>query len=169
MTNLQSYHNTGLINVVSINQLCSMLSISRSRFYQLLSSGFLLPPIYSLDNKRPFYTPQMAEINLAVKRNNVGINGKICIFYNSRSLVSTPIVREKSLPNKPAENVNSKKMTDIMDGLSSLGITEAKPAQIRRGIKQCFPDGIENVDEGEVLKAVFCLIKEQNTRDNVDR
>jgi hypothetical protein len=63
--------------IVTINQLCSLMGISRSRYYQLLSEDIILPPIYSTESKRPYYTKEMAERNLEVKRSNTGVNGKV--------------------------------------------------------------------------------------------
>ena len=59
---------------LSINQLCSLMSISRSRYYQILSEGLILPPVYS-DSKRPYFTRELAIRNLEVKKNNIGVNG----------------------------------------------------------------------------------------------
>ena len=49
---------------VSIPTLCSLMGISRSRYYQLLTGSFILPPIYSLENKRAYFTRELAERNL---------------------------------------------------------------------------------------------------------
>ena len=105
----------------------------------------------------------MALRNLEVKKNNIGVNGKICLFYNfDRSSTSSP-------KNNSPKKENKKKYTDIIEGLSCLGLTNIKVSQVEEAIKKSFPNGTEDVDEGEVLRAVFCLIKEQNTTDNVDR
>ena len=60
--------------IVSINQMCSLMSISRSRYYQILDEGLINPPLYS-DSKRPYFTRELALMNLAVKKNNTGVNG----------------------------------------------------------------------------------------------
>lgn len=150
--------------VVSINQLCSLMSISRSRYYQILDEGLIVPPIFS-DSKRPYFTREMALRNLEVKKNNVGVNGKICIFYNCNSY---PISSPKNNPKKKEQNKKTTaKHTDLSDGLSSLGLTDITSSQVDEAVKKCFPDGID-VDEGEVLRMVFCQIKEQNSTDNVN-
>ena len=152
--------------IVSINQMCSLMRISRSRYYQILEEGLIHPPIYS-DSKRPYFTREMALRNLHVKKNNVGVNGKICIFYNSnRSSITSPKINGNK---KRKTETTTNKNTDMIDGLASLGINDIKPSQIDDAIKKCFPNGTDNIEEGEVLRQVFCLIKEQNSNDNVDR
>ena len=59
--------------------------------------------------------------------------------------------------------------SDLIEGLSCLGIDNIKPSQLEESLKKCFPNGTDNVDEGEVLRAVFCLIAEQNRTDNQNR
>jgi len=134
--------DNSLPEIISINQLCSLMSISRSRYYQILSEGLILPPILS-DSKRPYFTRELALKNLAVKKNN---NNK-----------------------KENKKKTTNKYIDIIDGLSSLGIDEVSKSQIEDALKKCFPDGTNNVDEGEILRQVFCLISKQNTTDNQDR
>jgi len=149
--------------IVSINQMCSLMGISRSRYYQILEEGLIHPPIYS-DSKRPYFTREMALRNLEVKKNNIGVNGRICIFYNSnRSSIS-------SAKNKTAKKGNKKKTTnnsDLIEGLSCLGLVDIKSSQVEDALKKLFPNGTDNIEEGEILRQVFCLIKEQNSNDNV--
>ncbi len=155
--------DNSLPEIVSINQLCSLMGISRSRYYQLLAEGLILPPILT-DSKRPYFTKEMAIKNLEVKKNNIGVNKKICIFYNSNR--SSNISAKNNKQNKKK---TTNKYVDIIDGLSSLGIDEVSNSQVEDALKKCFPDGADNVDEGEILRQVFCVISKQNTTDNQNR
>ena len=147
--------------ILSINQLCSLMSISRSRYYQILSEGLIHPPVQS-DSKRPYFTRELALRNLAVKKNNIGVNGQICIFYNSnRCSHSSP----KNNPVKKEKQTD--KYQDLIVGLNCLGLDDIKSSQIEVALKKCFPSGTDNIEEGEVLKQVYCLIKAQNSTDNV--
>ena len=149
--------------IVSINQLCSLMGISRSRYYQILSEGLIHPPIHT-DSKRPYFTRELALKNLAVKKNNIGINNKICIFYNCKGSSFSPA---KNKPVKKAKQNN--KYEDIVVGLNSLGLQDVKSSQVEAVVKKCFPDGTDDIEEGEILKQVYCAISAQNTNDNVDR
>ena len=156
---------------VSIPTLCSLMGISRSRYYQLLSGSFILPPIYSLENKRAYFTREMAERNIAVVRNNVGLNGKVCLFYHTRRRMGPvpvkPAKRREQKPKPASENKNP--YQDIIDGLACLGLPDVKPSQIEMIVTKLYPEGIQNQDEGEVLKAVYRAILKQNSTDNPDR
>ena len=155
-----------LPEIISINQLCSLMGISRSRYYQILSEGLILPPTHS-DSKRPYFTREMALRNLAVKKNNFGVNGKICLFYNVRD---SPISSSKNnSPKKENKKKTTDKNTDMIEGLSCLGLNDIKSSQIEVALKKSFPSGTDYVEEGEILKQVYCQIKAQNSNDNVNR
>ena len=150
--------------IISINQFCSLMGISRSRYYQILSEGLIHPPVYS-DSNRPYFTRELALKNLAVKKNNIGVNGKICIFYNcNRASFSSA----KNNTAKKEKKTTTTKHTNLIDGLSSLGIHDITSSQIDNVLKKCFPNGTNNVEEGEILRSVFCQIKAQNSEDNVN-
>jgi len=156
---------------VSIPAMCSLMGISRSRYYQLLTGSFILPPVYSLESKRAYFTREMAERNIAVVRNNCGMNGKICLFYNtSRRTGSSPVKPVKNREQKPkpaSDNKNS--YQDLIEGLTQLGLQDVKPSQVESVIGKLYPEGIQNQDEGEVLKVVYRAIVKQNLQDNVNR
>ncbi len=156
---------------VSIPTMCSLMGISRSRYYQLLTGSFILPPIYSLENKRAYFTREMAERNIAVIRNNCGLNGKICLFYNtSRRTGSSPVKPAKSREQRPkSASENKNPYQDLIDRLDCLGLSDVKSSQIEAVLKEIYPEGIQNVDEGEVLKSLYRAIVKQNSTDNPDR
>jgi hypothetical protein len=139
------------------------MGISRSRYYQILSEGLIHPPLYS-DSNRPYFTRELALENIAVKKNNIGVNGKICIFYNCAPSTSSP--KNKTV-KKEVKKKTTDKYTDLIEGLSCLGFDEIKPSQVEAALKKCFPNGTDNIEDGEILRQVFCLIKEQNSTDNV--
>ena len=149
---------------MSINQLCSLMSISRARYYQILAEGLLHPPLYS-DSNRPYFTRELALENIAVKKNNIGINGKICIFYNC----SPSILRQKITTKR--KNIRAKLLTKtliLLKDFLALVLMEFLTLKYEAALKKCFPNGVGNVEEGEILRQVYCLIKEQNSNDNVN-
>ena len=160
MSNCDDYH---IPDYVSVTKMAEMLNLSRSRFYQLIDEGILLKPAYLVSNKRPVYTRKMAMRNLEVKKNNLGINGKVIIFYSSRdrNINSAPMKKNKT--NKSQEQIPESKYQDMIDALESLGLGDVSDAQISSAIDKCFPDGTENIDADEILKSVFRLIRVQNS------
>lgn len=155
--------------IVSINQLCSLMGISRSRYYQILNEKLILPPIYSPDSKRPYYTKEMVLRNLQVKRDNTGINGKICLFYNTKKPTMTATPKAKSKTPKSNISGSANQHQELIEGLEALGLGNVKSSQIEAAIKKSYPDGADNISEGELLRSVYCIIKAQNSTDNVNR
>jgi hypothetical protein len=151
-------------SVVSIAQMCKLLSLSKSRFYSLISTSdlsicFFLPPIYGLENRRPYYSREMAQQNIDFKRNSTGLNNKVLLFYNSRSSVpSVPKPKKVEQKNQPSIDKHS----ELMAGLKSLGLSDTTAAQINAALAICFPNGGQNVDDAEKLRAVFRHIKQKN-------
>ena len=158
-------NNPNIPAVLSISQMAKLLNLSRSRFYTLMSEGIFLPPIYSASNKRPYFTAEIAQKNLQAKKNNVGVNGKICLFYsrNSSSCVHKKKLRKNKLQNNSAED----EYEDLREGLGALGLSNISDAQIGSALKSCFPNGTADTPEGEILRAVFLSIKRQNTEHNL--
>ena len=164
-----SVDNNSIPEILSITQMANLLDLSRSRFYQLTSEGIFLPPIYSTSNKRPYFTAEIAQRNIAVKRHNLGVNGKICLFYSSRNNSPSFTHKKKSGKNKLQNNTTEDKYEDLRQGLGALGLSNISDGQIESALKKSFPQGTENIPEGEILRAVFLSIKRQNSTDNVNR
>ena len=155
--------NTTIPAAVSMTQMARLLNMSRSRFYQLINEGILLPPIYSLTNKRPFYTDEMAQRNLEVRKNNVGINGQIIIFYSAKNKVVHSLHKVRTTKNTSKKETNNSEYVDLIDGLEALGMADVKSSQIEKAVADSFPGGTENVDQDEILRAVFRHLRRRNT------
>ncbi|MHA2063624.1 MAG: helix-turn-helix transcriptional regulator [Candidatus Thorarchaeota archaeon] len=155
--------NTYIPAAVSMSQMARLLDMSRSRFYQLISQGILLPPIYSLSSRRPYYTREMAQENLEVKKNNVGINGQVIIFYSSKNKLVHTVNKVKTVKTNSKKETRNSQYSYLVDGLEALGMTDVKSRDIEKAIADCFPDGTKNVDQDEILKAVFRHLHRRNT------
>ena len=166
---MNDIENNNLPDYISMVQMAKYLNLSRSRFYQLIDEEIFLKPVYLLANKRPIYTREMAIHNLNAKKNNVGVNGKIIMFYASRNKAINPINRDNIEKEITQNNKTENKYSDLIDDLENLGLEGICDTQIESAIKEIFPDGTENIDEGEILTSVFRHIKCRNTTDNVAR
>jgi len=154
--------------VISVTQMAELLQLSRSRLYQCLDGGIFLKPIYTTDTHRAYYTAEMAEKNLEVRRSNVGINKKICLFYRQRQEPMTRTTRKPPAPTPASEKPAVGSLTPILDGLRDLGLTAVNQQQVKQIISECYPDGIdEHPDFGEVIRTAYLSIKRRNTSDNV--
>ena len=163
---MSTSNNQHIPEAVSINQMVRLLQISRSRLYSLMEEGILLRPVYSL-SKRPFFTREMAEKNIDAKKNNRGINGRVVVFYSSRSTSVHSV--HKSNPFKKQIPATNKRFENLIKSLESLGLKDITDPQIGSAIGQCFPNGTQNVDEDEILTSVFRHLKAHNSRDNLGR
>ena len=156
--------------IVSVQNMAKLLHISRSRLYSLMDEGVFLKPVYSLNKKRPHFTREMALRNISAKKNNVGVNGSVVVFYSSNTTSIQKIDRSiKSKSKVKKTSPPPDKYAELKEGLETLGLTDISDPKIGTSLRQCFPNGTENVDEDEILTTVFRHIKCQNSRDNVER
>ena len=110
----------------------------------------------------------MAEKNLEARHRNVGINGRLCLFYRKHQPGLMKITKQVK-PKAPAStNTGNNDLAPIVDGLRELGLTNINPTQIRPIIKEIYPGGIENQDIGEVIRKVYLSTKRRDTGDNVE-
>lgn len=139
---------------ISVSQMAKMLQMSRSRYYQLMVSGVFHHPVYLLSSRRPVYTREIAENNLQVRRDNLGINGQAIVFYSMRNNIEGK--KKSSTKKKSAANSRYK---DLIEGLEYLGIENVCDAEIEKVVSDCFPEGIDGIAEQEVLAKAFRYIK----------
>jgi hypothetical protein len=153
---------------VSITEMAKMMSLSRSRCYQLIEEGIFFPPVYDIETHRPFFPPEIQAKNLEIRRRNCGANGKPILFY-ARRFATEPVI--KQLPARKAKSKTPKDSTieRLMSDLKSLGIENPNPVQIASTLKSCFPAGISQVEESEVLRTLYRSLKRQITSDNLER
>ena len=149
--------------VVSVAEMARMVGLSRQRFYQLMGSTFPYP-LYDAKSRRPYYTEEMQQVCLEVRRRNCGIDGKAVMFYCTGHRH-----RNRKVVTKRKRPVRKNEYAGIIDGLAALGLPSITDSQVASAIKQLFPAGIDGLDDGEVLRAVFLHLKRQDTSDKVRR
>jgi len=138
-----------------------MVGLSRGRFHQLVGTTFPCP-VYDLRTRRPFYTEELQQVCLDVRRRNCGIDGKPLMFYARRRMIVT--ATKPSLGKRtPKVDINA----DLIKDLRSLGLGDATAAQVGTVVKELYPNGVQGVDQGEVLRMVFLAIKRRNSADNL--
>jgi hypothetical protein len=136
--------------VVSVSEMAAALDLSRARFYQLLDAQILPQPVYDLRTRRPVYPQDLQEKCLAVRRTGIGSNGQYMLFYSPR----------KSNGSAPKKSVQKKvsKYQDIKEALTKMGL-DVSDEQVSKAVADVFPDGIENRDQGVVLRELFRHLK----------
>lgn len=149
--------------IVSVAEMARMCGLSRARFYQLVKDGVFPWPLYNIETKRPFFTEEMQEICIEVRRRNCGVNGKAVMFY-ARRFGSTVVPKPKRTPTtKPNQHA------ELIDGLKALGLVTVTAAQVEAALAKCFPSGKGSLDEATVLRTVFLHLKRQDSGDNLGR
>ena len=148
--------------IVSVSEMARMVGLSRSRFYQLIGSAFPSPLMDK--KKRPFYSEELQAVCLEVRRRNCGIDGKPILFY-ARRLGTAPTKPKKA----KAPTTANPQHADLVEGVRSLGLASVTAADIAKALKELFPSGVENQDDGEILRAVFLHLKRKNRADKVGR
>ena len=148
--------------IVSVQHMAKLLQISRSRLYTLMDEGVFLKPVYSLNKKRPHFTRQMAQRNISAKKNNMGINGSVVVFYSRGSTKIQTMDKSTISKSKVKKTPPQSKYEELKEGLEALGLTDLSDPKIGTSLRQCFPDGTDNIDEDEILTTVFRHLKCQN-------
>ena len=143
--------------VVSVSEMARLTGLSRARFCSLVKEGVFPQPVYSLRNRRPFYTRELQQICLQVKQENVDCLGRPFIFYAKNG--GTP----KAQASKTRSSSNNH--ADLIQGLKQLGL-DATSSQVEEAIV-AFPDRLEGVNDGERLRTIFRYLKRQQAA--VDR
>jgi hypothetical protein len=138
--------------VVCVAEMARMAGLSRARFYQLVQGGTFPQPVYDVQTRRPRYSEELQRIVLEVRRRNCGVDGRPILFYARGP--------RPTVPAKPSRTTTAKGAThDLIDGLAALGLTSATGVQVDAALKELYPSGIDALDRGEVLRAVFLQLK----------
>ncbi len=134
---------------VTLQELCEMLSISKTRFYTLQKRGIFPEPQRTTSNRPVFDTEQVQKC-VEVVRSRVGINGEP-ILFNRKS------VQESSKKHPAAAKA---KHNDLIAALASLGLAVTKE-QVAVAIHS-LPNNGGDLDEPALIKAVFLHLKKQS-------
>jgi hypothetical protein len=140
---------------VSVAEMARMVSLSRARFYQLIGTAFPFP-VYDVFTHRPLYVQEMQETCLEVRRKNCGIDGKPILFYARRPPITTAMKR-KTVVSKAVISI------DLLDSLKSLGLM-VTTAQVQAAVTELFPQGMETVPHGDVVRHVFIHLQKKGSR-----
>ena len=137
--------------VVSITEIAKTVELSRSRFYQLLQSGFFPKPKYDDRSKRPYYDIELQQKCLDCRQSGIGVDGSYMLFYSPRKSESLAEMRKKK--TDPA-------LKEIAETLLTMGL-EVTGKQVQQGLIELYPDGIGEQEQGVVIRELFRYLKKQ--------
>jgi hypothetical protein len=145
--------------VISVAEMARLVGLSRQRFHQLMKQGVFPPPVYDIATRRPHYTEELHRVCLAVKEKNVGINGKVVLFYSRRPGV---VPKKQIRSHGSTSHTRSPKHTGLIDGLKGLGLATATEQQIEAALQKLYPNGTAEVGEAELLRTIFVHLMRRN-------
>lgn len=137
---------------ITVSRMCSLLEMSRSQFYWHIKKGTFHAPL-RLSNGRPYFNASQVEDNLKARELGIGVNGEYVLFYQRDS--------ETTKTAKPVESKPKPKQdhTELMEGLSALGLTGLTTAVVSDAVEHCYPQGTAGQDENDILRTVFRHLK----------
>ena len=144
--------------VISVAEMARLVGLSRQRFHQLMKEGVFPPPVYDIQSRRPHYTEEMQKVCLAVREKNVGINGKVVLFYSRRP----GVVPKRQIRSHGSTSPKTAKHNGVIDGLKGLGMTTVTEQQVEAALKELYPNGTAEVGEAELLRTVFVHLMRRN-------
>ena len=145
---------------VSVTEMAKMAGLSRARFYQLVKKGAF--PVADKDqiSGRSCYLAEKQQQILESRRKKCGIDGNPILFYSRRSDSGKPKIKSIS------PNLQSKAIANILESLAALNV-KISIEKLQSLLIESYPQGIDQIDPGEVVRTLFLCIKRQNSTDNL--
>jgi hypothetical protein len=122
-------------DVFSVTEVIGELGLSRARFYQLQNMGVFPKPLYSGPN-RPYYSQDLRQKCINIRKTGIGDNGQPTVFYNSRK-------------DQPKGQINYERLADALQQMN----TDVTPDDVRNAITVMYPNGLPSeCEEGRILR-----------------
>jgi len=139
--------------VCSVSQLADKLSISRERFYQHLRAGVFPPPIYCpCMKRRPFYTQDLQQQCITIRRTGIGYNGKLVLFYGKRK------ARKKVNRTMPKE-ISTELHQRLTKNMKQIGFN-VTINDVIEAVKVIHPEGLTiNEPDEEIIQTLYSYFK----------
>jgi hypothetical protein len=137
--------------IVSISEICQMIELSRSRYYQLVNSGFFPKPLHDPRSKRPYYDIKLQKEIVECRQSGIGCDGSFMLFYSSRKNGTTSSQRKKKVDPQTKE---------LTETLESMGL-DVTVEQVQQGLTEIYPDGTNDVEQGVVIRELFRELKQK--------
>ena len=111
-------------------------------------------PIYCIRTRRPFYTQDLQQTCLDIRKTGIGHNGQPVVFNNMR----------KDMPEKP-QNQSEQRSKVITDTLAQMGLNVTHK-KVKTAINNLYPDGLpHSSDEGKVIRDLFRYFSDNYKKD----
>jgi hypothetical protein len=141
-----------------VSEAAARCGLSRTHFHALAKSGIMPPPVYDLNNRKPFYTRELLEDCLRIRRTNVAWDGRLVLFYQSRrqTSIQTPQAsRQRRHAGAATAAVAPVRHAELIEGLRALGLASVSDGHVDDALRVCFPNGVGSTSEGAVLRNLW--------------
>ncbi len=135
---------------VSVSEMASLCKLSRSRFHALVRAGVFPVPVQPTEGRRPYYTQELLQRCLEIRRTGISNDGRIVLF-NRRSERRTP---GRQAAGKPDITQHA----SLVESLKALGLTVTSEA-VAAAVRAAFPVGTNGVEDGVVVRRVFLQLQ----------
>jgi hypothetical protein len=137
--------------IVSISEICQMIQLSRSSYYQLVNSGFFPKPLHDPRSKRPYYDLKLQKTIVECRQSGIGVDGSFMLFYSPRKSETVSHLRKKKI---------SPVVKELTETLESMGL-DVTVEQVKQGLSEIYPDGTNDVEQGVVIRELFRQLKQK--------
>lgn len=146
---------------LSCAEVARHLGLSRQRFWQLRRDGVFPQPQVDEETGRQFYTQEQVDLCMDLRKRNVGINGKVVLFYSVRSTTAV----SKPTKKKPRPKPRTDRHQQIIESLKALGLSGVTDGQVEAAMNEILPIGKIDPDHGELVRSIFLHIQRQNSSE----
>ena len=137
--------------IVSVNEICRMVGLSRSRFYQLLDSGFFPKPLYDERSNRLYFDAALQKQILESRHSGIGVDGSYMLFYSPRKKEGQS---KKSKNSRKTDSV----FQEFTETLENMGL-DCSEKDVSAALSELYPDGVENIDQGLIIRELYRFLK----------
>jgi hypothetical protein len=121
--------------VYSVTEVISEVGLSRARFYQLQNMGVFPKPLYSGPN-RPYYSQDLRQKCINIRKTGIGDNGQPTVFYNSRK-------------DQPKGQINYERLADALKQMNA----NVTPDDVKNAIAVLYSNGLPSeCEEGRLIR-----------------
>ena len=136
--------------IISVRELCQILQLSRSRYYQLINSGFFPKPLHDERSKRPYYDAALQKQILEARESGIGVDGSYLLFYSPRKSERLSQMRRKKVDPQVKE---------LTDTLAGMGL-ETTPQEVQQALSELFPEGAKG-EQGLLIRELYRHLKQK--------
>lgn len=135
---------------LSVSEVAALCLLSRSRFHVLVRAGIFPGPVLNESSKRPYYTQELAQKCVEIRRTGIGQNGQVVLFNRKP--------KKSSGKFKPTPPAAPQAHQEIVEAIKSLGLNVTADA-VAGAIAKLFPGGIEKVEQAEAIRKLFLFLQ----------